>query len=321
MNRIAFIIPYFGKFNNYFPIFLKSCEYNKDLCDWLIYTNDNTIYEYPKNVKVNYISWDNFKDFVKSKFDFPVKLLKPYKLCDLKPSYGYIFENDLKKYSHWGYCDCDLVWGKISDYITDQMLDNYKKIFDLGHCTIFKNKYEVNRLFMQKLEGNICYKQVFSSPKNHSFDEEYNNSINNILNNLNIPIMTSTYAANIYTKSSNFKLTYLSSDKYYYETEKKKNAFFVWDNGKIKRYIKEYGTIAIKEYMYIHFQSRSMKIRIDINHIPNIFKMIPNSFDYLEKSEIDVVTFNRIKKKHFNLHYFILRTKNLIDKIKKKVGR
>lgn len=44
-NRVAFIIPYFGKFNNYFPLFLKSCEANADLCDWLIYTDDKTEYK------------------------------------------------------------------------------------------------------------------------------------------------------------------------------------------------------------------------------------------------------------------------------------
>ena len=26
----ALIVPYFGKFNNYFPLWLKSCEYNND---------------------------------------------------------------------------------------------------------------------------------------------------------------------------------------------------------------------------------------------------------------------------------------------------
>ena len=28
--KIAFILPYFGEFPNYFKLYLKSCEFNKD---------------------------------------------------------------------------------------------------------------------------------------------------------------------------------------------------------------------------------------------------------------------------------------------------
>ncbi len=319
MNRIAFIIPYFGKFNNYFPIFLKSCDYNKNLCDWIIITDDRTPYEYPENVKITYISWEQFKEYVEHKFDFSIKLQKPYKLCDFKPAYGYLFEEKLKGYTHWGHCDCDLIWGRISDYLSDEILKSYRKIFNLGHCTIFQNNYETNRLFMRDLEGSSRYKEVYSSKKNFSFDEEYRKSINNICDELGVKVFTDTFAANTYTKSSNFKLTYLNNAKDGYITEKKREAFFVWENGKIKRYEKEGKDMVVEEYMYIHFQSRSMKIRFPVDKIPMVFKMIPNSFDYLEVSSVNEQTFNQVKKKYFNLHYFRLRTKNLIDKIKKKV--
>ncbi|HFI0095249.1 TPA: DUF6625 family protein [Streptococcus suis] len=31
----TFVIPYFGSFPNYFPLFLKSCGYNRDY-SWII---------------------------------------------------------------------------------------------------------------------------------------------------------------------------------------------------------------------------------------------------------------------------------------------
>ena len=45
MLKKILIIPYFGKFNNYFELWLKSCEYNTDF-DWLIFTDDKTNYQY-----------------------------------------------------------------------------------------------------------------------------------------------------------------------------------------------------------------------------------------------------------------------------------
>lgn len=39
MNKCCFVIPYFGKFNNYFPLYLKSCTCNNDF-NWLIITDD-----------------------------------------------------------------------------------------------------------------------------------------------------------------------------------------------------------------------------------------------------------------------------------------
>ena len=47
--KVVLITMYFGKLPNYFSLFLKSCEKNKDF-NWLIFTDDNTNYNYPKNV-------------------------------------------------------------------------------------------------------------------------------------------------------------------------------------------------------------------------------------------------------------------------------
>ena len=40
MNRIAIIIPYFGKFKNYFRFWLESACANQDV-DFLVFTDDN----------------------------------------------------------------------------------------------------------------------------------------------------------------------------------------------------------------------------------------------------------------------------------------
>ena len=58
--RIALILPYFGHFDSMFPLWLESCRYNTDF-EWIIFTDDNRTFDYPDNVKVVYISFDQSK--------------------------------------------------------------------------------------------------------------------------------------------------------------------------------------------------------------------------------------------------------------------
>lgn len=317
MKSIAFIIPYFGKFNNYFQLFLNSCKYNTD-CDWIIFTDDNTHYDYPENVIVHYITFEKLKQIFQDKFKFKISLEYPYKLCDYRPSYGYIFSEYISNYKFWGYCDTDLIWGKISNFINIKDLNKYDKIGFLGHCTIYKNSKVINNMFMSELNGVKIYKDVFTTNGNCSFDEEFNNSINNIFEYQNLKIRKDQYEANIYTKSSNFRITKMEFDLKKYIIEKNKKSFFVWDRGALFRYIKN-EEITVEEYMYMHLQSRKMTVRLK-NLSVDKYKIIPNSFDYLEKNVIESNNFKEIRKKYFNLHYFKLRSSNLLKKIIKNIS-
>ena len=114
----------------------------------------------------------------------------------------------------------------------------------------------------------------------------------------------------------------MSHDKRDYEVEKKNNGLFVWNRGKLIRYCKINGFIEEKEYLYIHFQSRPMDVKnFDLVVQSDVFKLIPNKFEPLEVREINNDNFEKIKKKHFNMHYFKLRWKNLIIKIKSRIRR
>ena len=93
----------------------------------------------------------------------------------------------------------------------------------------------------------------------------------------------------------------------------KKN-ILIWNKGKLTRYTLNKKKINKIDYLYIHFQSRPMKINTN-NFV--CYKIIPNSFDNLEVKKITVENFP--KWKHFNMHYFKLRSHNLIDKIKTRL--
>lgn len=316
-KKICFIIPYFGNFKNYFQLFLNSCRLNSDI-NWLIITDNKDEYDYPKNVKRIELGFNDLRKKIQEKFDFNIPLSKPYKLCDFKVSYGYIFEDQIRDFDFWGYCDTDLIFGNIRKFITDDILDNYDKIGYLGHFTLIKNTSELNRAFALSIDGETpIYEKIFSSNNNYSFDEEFNGSINNIFISNDYKIFTDMNEAGLYTKTSNFKLTKMDLLNHKYNVEKLKKAFFVYDNGSLLRYSNDGNKLTMEEYLYIHFQSRKMKVTIPMNS--RRYKIIPNSFDDLEKYPITISNFNKIKRKHFNFHCFRLRTCNLIDKIKKYI--
>lgn len=316
MNKIVFIVPYFGRFNNYFQLFLNSCEKNSNY-NWIIITDDKRNFYYPKNVEVIYESFEKLKEQIQTKFEnIEISLDNPYKLCDYKPTYGYIFEKNIEKYDYWGYCDVDLIFGNIEKCLDMKKIKKYDKIGVLGHFTIFRNTKELRELFL----NDERYKEVLTSPKSFKFDEEYGedygNSINNIFQKMNKKVYNIINLADIYVKSSNFKLiNYNNEEKKYFVENYKKN-LFVYDDGNLKRYTVENNKLVTTEYLYIHLQKRSMNV--NINNF-NKYKIIPNSFENFNENINSIQDFQKIKIKNFNLHYFKIRLKNLKNKIKKRM--
>jgi len=175
MYKIAFVIPYFTKGNsmpNYFPLWLKTVGWNQDV-DFLIFTDaDLSAYRIPDNVFIYPFKWDGMVDRIKEFFDFKISLTTPYKLCDLKPAYGEIFEDYLKGYDYWGHCDIDLFFGKIRKFLPDELLVKYDRFYSRGHCCIYKNDIKVNRWYRSLPHYDYCdYRDVFSTNKSCCFDE------------------------------------------------------------------------------------------------------------------------------------------------------
>lgn len=317
MKDICFVIPYFGKFNNYFQLFLNSCRPNNN-CDWLIFTDDKRIFDYPENVIVHYMEFCDLQEKIRSVFSFEISLVKPYKLCDYKSFYGLIFKDYLKNYRFWGHCDTDMIFGDIASFITQEDLNTYDKIGIVGHCTIYRNVLDINELCMKPLNGVDRAKAVLTEYWNHSFDEEFNDSINNIFEEYEKKIDYREHEANIYRKSSDLRITRMKFPSHQYTVERRTNSFYVWENGRLYRYLIKNGTLRKEEYMYIHLQARPMRVTIH-NYLK--YKIIANSFDDLEVEKVDLDTFRQIKKMHFNLHYFKHRSRNLVEKIKKRFDK
>lgn len=174
MNKIAIIIPWYGKIPNYLPLFLKGLELNVSVLDVLFYT-DAIIpvdYKIPNNFKVIPLSWQQLVQKLKDKVGEEVNINSPYKLCDYKPMYGSVFEEDLVDYTFWGYGDIDLIYGDLSRFMPFDGIDNYdvltfrENIMHGPFCIIRNNPY-LNSLYRKT--NNLA--RVIASPDHVAFDE------------------------------------------------------------------------------------------------------------------------------------------------------
>lgn len=321
MKNCCFVIPYFGRFPNYFQLFLNSCKYHPDF-NWLIFSDDTSTYDFPPNVRLVRMTFEELKKHIQSFFDFEIVLPSPYKLCDYKPSYGYVFHEYLKDFRFWGYCDIDVIMGNLSRYLTSQLFETYDKIFCLGHMTLFKNTEENNRLFMSEFNGQMLYKQAFTTENIVTFDEEWRdeNNINQMFLNEGKSVFMEDYSMNPSIIYNNFvRVKYIghveSADSHGYQTECPKKALYVWDKGHIYRYFFEGKQFRKEEYIYMHFQMRKMKVDKRVTTLDQ-FKIIPDKFLPLEVEEVTEDNFRHIKKSGLCLNVQRLCLQRLKKKIK-----
>ncbi|MBF4472439.1 DUF6625 family protein [Flavobacterium sp. HJJ] len=171
MKKIVLINCYIGKFPWFFNLFIKSCEFNPTI-DFFIFTDNIIEDKIPFNVHLIPFTLADFNILASKKLGFNVNIENPYKLCDFKPAYGELFSEYLDGYDFWGITDIDVVYGRIREFMTDELLDNNEIIcirhdFITACCMLFKNNTKINLLFKKSAD----YKMIFTSKKNYCFDE------------------------------------------------------------------------------------------------------------------------------------------------------
>lgn len=265
MNKIVFIIPYFGKLPECYEMWRMSALRNVDF-DFLFFTDIPDIVA-EKNIYVERISFDELSELIQGKFDFKISLSEPYKLCDYKPAYGYIFERYISQYEFWGNCDIDIIWGNISKFITEDLLSNYDKIYEHGHLTIYRNTRENNQLF--KMSGRypeFNYQEVFASPDSFYFDEFYG-----------MMLKTRRFRVCTYVNPKDFidiDTKHISFNDVH--DSDLKNCYFRWKNGTL--YVIDGVSGKDREVLYAHFQKRHIDYSgISVEYaLAHGFYIIPN---------------------------------------------
>lgn len=171
-NKTGLIIAYFGQVPPFINLFLKGCEYNKDI-DFLFFTDWNwSKLPMVQNVVNTPFSLWQFNEKATQKCGIEIQVQTGYKLCDLKPAWPHIFEDYVSGYEFVGYCDIDLVFGRINHFFTDDVkkrtdIFTVTRTYLSGALTIFRNNSQIPKLY-QEAKG---WKEIFQDPRHFAFDE------------------------------------------------------------------------------------------------------------------------------------------------------
>lgn len=313
MKTIALILPYWGRFPNYFIFFLESIRRNPSV-DLFLYTDNTDCYDYPDNVCVRHISFPGFKEKMQQVFDFPIKHLEnPYNLCDFKPAYGYSLRDDLRGYDFWGHCDCDLVFGDIRSFFTDDLLSRYDRFLSRGHLTIYRNNEQTNRAFMELGPGDKGYRKIYQSSSELVWAwDEWGGTSGFWKDERPDRLYDEVIFDDINLSTGHFQ----SSQKVRFGMDAgKSNFIFKYDHGKLYRVGLARDKLFDEPTCYAHFQKRNLAVDCKDCDFDK-YLIVPNRFiDYEEITAEKLRNWGR--KRHIYLPYYERRFKNLLRKIKR----
>ena len=251
--KVALIICYYGELPACFDVWVRTAGYNKRF-DFLIVTDLEYRGTLPENIHFIKMGFGELKDRIEQKMGFTISLEHPYKLCDFKPAYGLIFENELEGYDYFGNFDVDLAFGDLSKFVTDDILRKYEKLFHLGHFTLYKNNDKMRTLFMS--EGAIWdYKTAYQSHGLFAigFDEMMGMLPICRANKVNC------YFGNDYADIS---IKHKKTMRVYNHTNYDVQVFY-WEDGKAMRAYIDAGNVFSDEFMYIHWQKKHPISRVE----------------------------------------------------------
>lgn len=312
-KKIVVFSPYFGKLPIWFNLWLKSCSYNERFT-FIVFTDDKYIGDVPKNVIIKYMKFQKFRAKIQNKFKFEISLETPYKLCDYKPIYGYVFDEYLNNALYWGYCDMDLIFGDLNKFLPDT---DYDKISFLGHFCLYKNTKEINTLFMQKVDNTINYQDVLSNAQHFGFDEIGNYGINNIFKINSKSIYNyEVNVADINCRTNAMEVVEFKNGNSILHKEKR---IFEFNNGKIISHYIDGRFLKEKEYAYIHFQKRKMLVSEEVNYCSDKYLIVYDGFKIYNNLNKDIVLKYQPKKELFPKTKLKLLQRSVKNRIKRKI--
>lgn len=251
--KIAIIVTWFGPLPSYFDAWLTSAEANTDI-DFLLFF-DHEIRSCADNIKVHLTTMEDEIARISRNLNESITIKNSYKFCDLRAFFGLGYQEYLKDYDFWGYCDIDLVFGNIRHFITDEKLEKYDRFYQYGHLSIFRNVDRINRLY--DLPGGIYSRDEIFRGIAKTTPEEYF-GINRICMKNHI---------RWYTKSdfADFCIWYPDRLDIEHGVKNYSEQIFVWHEGRAYQLYKENNEIKENEFVYMHWQKRKPNIQGSIN--------------------------------------------------------
>lgn len=264
MNDICIVIPYFGKLPTWMPLFINSCIMNSTI-DFLIITDDND-FESPqaKNIKILRWTFSHMQQTIKEKLGAGVRLPRPYKLCDYKPCYGFLFEEYLHGYAYWGHCDIDTILGDIRGFIERLDYGQYDRLFKHGHFAIYKNTQAMNTLFSRPVPASLPPIMHWNFVNKTSYCCHFDEVGTNLI--------CSYYGKSFCKEEVSYDVSFFYEDFRKSGIPSNVKCLVTFEEGHIFGYEHDGQTLSRKEYMYVHFMKRrigfqgSLPSRFIISH-------------------------------------------------------
>ncbi|HEV8514315.1 MAG TPA: DUF6625 family protein [Cyclobacteriaceae bacterium] len=172
-NKICFIIPHFGEIPGYFDFFILTASRLSPTIDFIFFTDQSIKPDsYVTNVFVEKMDILAFNNLCFKKLKIKTSITNGYKLCDLKPMYGLLFEDYLHEYGYWGHCDFDMIFGDIQSLLSKHEYQRFdifcvQELYASGPFQIFRNLNKVNSFFTI----SPTWKNVFLRQDYIGFDE------------------------------------------------------------------------------------------------------------------------------------------------------
>ncbi len=240
--------------------------------------------ESKKNLFVHQITFEKYHLLLQEKIFSKCVCKSPYKLCDYKPSIGFVLRELLKKYDFWGHCDMDMYFGDIRNFITDNVLKRCERIFTMGFLSLYRNNDRMNKLFMN--DGNypeFNYREVYSTNYPCFFDEYSGMGLKCIRNKVSV--------------FENQYFLDLAVSDYQFHNHSGEQIVCVWRDGKLFEITSSGKT---EEKIFVHIQKRKMEIEGVLSNrfviAPGIIKSTDNKF---EKSWFDINQGKNYKRKYW----------------------
>lgn len=254
------IILWYGKFPNYFHLFLKSCSWNPSW-NWLIFTDQKTnTLNIPKNVSFINTTFKELTKLINKRLGIELSLkIQPYKLCDLKPMYGQIFSDFLNGggYDYWGHCDNDIIWGNLSKFYPDSLIKQYDRFLCWGHLTLYRNSESNNTFYKKAVFKYFDYRTIIASKYNWGFDEYRKYALLRIQEKTpNYKIYKNRQAIADISPWDGYRN--IKSVEHGTKSELKPLEYIKVDNGAV--YLKYVSETKEEEMAYAHFQKRSFDV-------------------------------------------------------------
>tara|TARA_R110000737_G_C14622045_1_gene493504 strand:- start:2103 stop:3026 length:924 start_codon:yes stop_codon:yes gene_type:complete len=170
-NKIILLIPYFGKWPEWFHLFFETMRRNEKI-DFHFFTDCETQSYSASNVHFEMMNFDEYVKHAQGQISSPINIQNPYKICDLRPLFGKIHSRTVEGYDFFGWMDIDLLLGDISAFLTPEILNSYD-VFSThadrisGHFALFRNNLKNKEVYKRIYQ----WEEALNNPEFVGIDE------------------------------------------------------------------------------------------------------------------------------------------------------